>query len=193
MTEKEYKLKLLRLPPFFTPLQTLLLKMRHRGIALKTPAMMEAATVMMEATAMEVATVADVKSCAEMTTAVTIVETKTARRQGRVSPWRFEGGSVYETAPVFVDPRFSQHICKLDKSMYGLKQSPRAWYARLSSKLQDLGFVPSKADTSLFLYNKKGITMLFDKRNILISKDTDYSQQQRNTLMPVRIHTAKKR
>ncbi|KAK1698168.1 hypothetical protein QYE76_014865 [Lolium multiflorum] len=57
--------------------------------------------------------------------------------------------------PGFVDPRFPHHICKLDKSLYGLKQAPRAWYARLSAKLQDLGFLPSKADTSLFLYHRK--------------------------------------
>ena len=42
------------------------------------------------------------------------------------------------------------HICKLDKALYGLKHAPRAWYPRLSSKLQSLGFSPSKADTSLF-------------------------------------------
>jgi hypothetical protein len=51
------------------------------------------------------------------------------------------------------------YICKLDKVVYGLKQAPRAWYARLSSKLRDVCIVPSKADTSLFLYHKSGITM----------------------------------
>jgi hypothetical protein len=35
-----------------------------------------------------------------------------------------------------------------------LKQAPRAWYAWLSVKLQQLGFVPSLADTSLFSYNR---------------------------------------
>jgi hypothetical protein len=38
----------------------------------------------------------------------------------------------------------------LDKTIYGLKQAPRAWYSRLSTKLQMLGFVPSKGDTSIF-------------------------------------------
>lgn len=32
--------------------------------------------------------------------------------------------------------------------------APRAWYSRLSQRLQELSFAPSKADTSLFFYNK---------------------------------------
>jgi histone deacetylase 1/2 len=35
-----------------------------------------------------------------------------------------------------------------------LKQSPRAWYARLSARLYQLGFVSSKADTSLFIFSQ---------------------------------------
>ena len=42
------------------------------------------------------------------------------------------------------------YVCKLDKALYGLKQAPRAWYSRLSMQLQELGFVPSKADTCSF-------------------------------------------
>lgn len=49
----------------------------------------------------------------------------------------------------YVDPQFPHHVCKLDKAMYGLKQSPRAWYSRLNSKLQEHGFVPSQADSSI--------------------------------------------
>lgn len=35
----------------------------------------------------------------------------------------------------------------------------QAWYPHLSFKLPDLGFIFSKADTSLFIYNKSGITI----------------------------------
>jgi hypothetical protein len=49
-------------------------------------------------------------------------------------------------------------VCKLDKAMYGLKQAPRAWYSRLCTKLVQLGFHISKADTSLFIYSKFGVT-----------------------------------
>jgi histone deacetylase 1/2 len=50
-------------------------------------------------------------------------------------------------------------VCKLDKALYGLKQAARAWYSRLSSKLQSLGFKPSNADVSLFVCNKGGVVI----------------------------------
>jgi hypothetical protein len=51
------------------------------------------------------------------------------------------------------------YVCKLDKTIYGLKQAPMAWYSRLSEKLIKLGFQASKADTSLFFYDKGGVTI----------------------------------
>lgn len=61
--------------------------------------------------------------------------------------------------PGYEDRSRPNLVCKLDKALYGLKQAPRAWYARLCSKLESLGFLPSKADTSLFYYNKGGHTL----------------------------------
>ncbi|XP_073360779.1 uncharacterized protein [Aegilops tauschii subsp. strangulata] len=61
--------------------------------------------------------------------------------------------------PGYEDKKVPHHVCKLDKALYGLKQAPRAWYSRLSSQLRRLGFVASKADTSLFIYNKANITI----------------------------------
>jgi hypothetical protein len=60
--------------------------------------------------------------------------------------------------PRFVDKNFPHHHCKLDKALYNLKQAPHAWYSRLSHKLQALGFRPSKAGISLFIYHKKYVT-----------------------------------
>jgi histone deacetylase 1/2 len=84
--------------------------------------------------------------------------------------------------PGFENPDAPDYVCKLDKALYGLKQAPRAWFSRLSSKLQSLGFTPSKADTSLFLYAKSGIIVY-----VLIYVDdiivTNYSDQAISALL----------
>ena len=59
--------------------------------------------------------------------------------------------------PGFEDARFPSHVCKLQHTLYGLKQSPRAWYARLSARLLALGFASSKADTSLFFFRYRDV------------------------------------
>jgi hypothetical protein len=76
--------------------------------------------------------------------------------------------------PGFEDARFPSHVCKLQRAIYGLKQSPRAWYARLSARLFQLGFLPSKADTSLFIYNQRGVQifMLVYVDDIVIAGST---------------------
>ena len=51
----------------------------------------------------------------------------------------------------FINPAHSNHVCKLHRSIYGLKQVLRTWFSRLSSYLVTMGFVGSKSDTSLFL------------------------------------------
>jgi hypothetical protein len=61
--------------------------------------------------------------------------------------------------PGYEDKSRFDYVCKLDRAIYGLKHAPRAWYSRLSSKLQNLGFILSKADTPLFCYNKGGTSI----------------------------------
>lgn len=57
---------------------------------------------------------------------------------------------VFMTQPTgFVDPT---RVCKLDKALHELKQSPRAWYNKLSTSLLNWGFVSSKFDTSMLTY-----------------------------------------
>lgn len=66
----------------------------------------------------------------------------------------FLSEDVYmQQPPGFEDDRYPSHVCKLQRAIYGLKQSPRAWYARLSARLHQLGFTSSKADTSLFIFS----------------------------------------
>lgn len=42
-------------------------------------------------------------------------------------------------------------VCKLKKSLYGLKKSPRTQYARLENYLAKLGFAKGMADSKLYL------------------------------------------
>ncbi|KAJ9560808.1 LOW QUALITY PROTEIN: hypothetical protein OSB04_005968 [Centaurea solstitialis] len=68
----------------------------------------------------------------------------------------FLNGKLNEEAyvaqpPGFVDPKFPDHVYKLNKALYGLKQAPRAWYDTLSTFLLSKGFVRGKIDSTLFL------------------------------------------
>ena len=53
--------------------------------------------------------------------------------------------------PGFCDPQFPSHVCKLRKSLYGLKHAPRAWFDKLFTTLISLGFQHSTSDASLFV------------------------------------------
>jgi hypothetical protein len=61
--------------------------------------------------------------------------------------------TVYRSQPTgFVDPACPHLVCWLNKSLYALKQVPRAWYHCFASYLVSLGFMEAKLDTSLFIY-----------------------------------------
>jgi len=52
-------------------------------------------------------------------------------------------------------------VCRLRKAIYGLKQSPRAWYGKLSSALTKIGYKKSEADSSMFTFvSNKGIVII---------------------------------
>lgn len=51
-------------------------------------------------------------------------------------------------------------VCKLQKSLYGLKQVPRAWFDRLQDVLHQLGFLGFEVDNSLFFKHDRGETLL---------------------------------
>ena len=41
-------------------------------------------------------------------------------------------------------------VCRLRKSLYGLKQSPRAWFGKFSQAVEEFGMQKSKSDHSVF-------------------------------------------
>ena len=42
-------------------------------------------------------------------------------------------------------------VCKLKRSIYGLKQSPRCWNSVLDSQLKQMGFVQAKGDPRIYV------------------------------------------
>ena len=41
-------------------------------------------------------------------------------------------------------------VCRLKKSLYGLKQSPRTWYQKFDTYIRGLGFTRSKEDHCVY-------------------------------------------
>nr|GFB25250.1 ribonuclease H-like domain-containing protein [Tanacetum cinerariifolium] len=56
--------------------------------------------------------------------------------------------------PGFTDPQHPNHVCLLQRSLYGLKQVPRAWFQRFAGYAIRAGFYHSHWDTSLFNYQQ---------------------------------------
>jgi len=44
-------------------------------------------------------------------------------------------------------------VCRLHMSLYGLKRSPRAWFGRFNTVVQQFRMVCTKADHSIFNRN----------------------------------------
>lgn len=62
---------------------------------------------------------------------------------------------VYMQLPQGYAGKGENMVCHLNKSLYGLKQASRCWFAKFSNVLLAMGFFQSKADYSLF-YRHKG-------------------------------------
>src|ERR1043165_4987933 len=52
--------------------------------------------------------------------------------------------------------RLNNRTCRLNKSIYGLKQASRAWNKKLDKLLKDLGFVQSNFDTCIYYKSENG-------------------------------------
>jgi hypothetical protein len=59
---------------------------------------------------------------------------------------------VYFRQPTsFIDSTRPKHVCRLNRSLYGFKQAPRAWYRRFATFITSIGFTCSRSDTSWFV------------------------------------------
>ncbi|GKC43676.1 retrovirus-related pol polyprotein from transposon TNT 1-94 [Tanacetum coccineum] len=64
---------------------------------------------------------------------------------------------VYMKIPQGFAKEGETKVCRLRKSIYGLKQASRNWYQKFTNALLALDFKQSKADHSLFIYHQKDI------------------------------------
>ncbi|GJR81438.1 ribonuclease H-like domain-containing protein [Tanacetum coccineum] len=53
----------------------------------------------------------------------------------------------------FADPAHPDYVCHLQRSLYGLKQTSRAWFQRFASYATRVGFEHNKTDSSLFIFH----------------------------------------
>ena len=61
-----------------------------------------------------------------------------------------------EQPPGFVAQGEYGKVCHLRKSLYGLKQSPRAWFGKFSQAIEKFGMQKSKSDHSVFYKKSHG-------------------------------------
>lgn len=62
--------------------------------------------------------------------------------------------------PGFVMSGQENLVCKLRKSIYGLKQSPRAWYEEVDNYLRSIGCTRSSLDPNLYFRQQSGETVI---------------------------------
>lgn len=93
---------------------------------------------------------------------------------------------VYMLPPPLIEVEDGK-VFKLLKAIYGLKQSPRAWYHKLSKTLLVRGFKRSKADHSLFtIQGERGIfVVLIYVDDIIISGDDKEGIQNTKSFLKI--------
>ncbi|KAA0067143.1 Cysteine-rich RLK (receptor-like protein kinase) 8 [Cucumis melo var. makuwa] len=96
-----------------------------------------------------------------------------ARRLECILQWRFRRGSLYEPPPGF-EAQFEHWVCKLQKSLYGLKQSSRAEFDRLTTFIKSQGYSQRHSDPTLFTKVSKAgkiATLIVYVDDIVLSGD----------------------
>ena len=68
---------------------------------------------------------------------------------------------IYMTQPEgYINPGNEHLVCRLKKSIYGLKQSSRCWNRALSEYLEFMGFIQSSADSCVYIKRAKDVSII---------------------------------
>lgn len=93
----------------------------------------------------------------------------------------FLNGDLEEEIYMSMPPGFGNSknnmVCRLRKSLYGLKQSPRAWFEKFSQAITSRGYVQCQADHTLFIKTgttgKKAILIVYVDDIIMTGDDVE--------------------
>lgn len=93
----------------------------------------------------------------------------------------FLHGDLHENVYMRIPQGFAKEgetrVCKLQKSLYGLRQASRNWYYKFTRALLDRGFRQSRADHSLFIYQTGDIytlALIYVDDVIIAGTNTDH-------------------
>ena len=72
-------------------------------------------------------------------------------------------------------------VCKLRKSLYGLKQSPRAWFEKFTCFVKKQGYTQAQIDHTMFIKHsgEGGVTMLIVYVDDIILTSDDQREMDR--------------
>lgn len=62
-------------------------------------------------------------------------------------------------------------VCKLKNSLYGLKQSPRAWFGRFTKSMCHFGYKHSNSNHTVFLKHQKGKVIIYMDDMVITGDD----------------------
>lgn len=88
---------------------------------------------------------------------------------------------VYMEAPPGFSGEFKEgEVCKLKKTLYGLKQSPRIWFGRFTDVMKKYSYKQSNSDHTLFLKRRgeKIICLIIYVDDMIFTGDDDYEISQ---------------
>ena len=99
---------------------------------------------------------------------------------------------VYMEQPLgFVAQGEIGKVCRLQKSLYGLKQSPYAWFGKFSHAVEKFGLQKSKSDHSVFYRNSSsGIILLMVYVDDIVITGSDSTRiSSRKSFLHCQFHT----